>query len=603
MRRFAGVDCVRGKAILLALGVFLLGADQKRLGAKLPGGGGGSVLTSSDLTYLGALRVANTGGVDTTTAYGSIGGRIVSGQTHIFLWGKPVTNGSPPSGGVPLVFEMNATTCIGAIPCVPNTTYTSAPRMTLVTEWGDLSDGTFRASWLDDGTPQNLANIAGAISDSLYWNESLGMLFMSYNINYTDTAKWSVYAATLDNPAGPTHTTYGPWKFQATDQQANVWNGNRAQFLFARPDGKMCAGGVSKSGNASIPWGPSAWCGNDWPTTATTGGFGISPITQTDEYLNYYYPTNISNVTGAATGAIQSFQYRNAVTTLTYVGENYGDGFNLKVDPTTNSGIGSWSDEASGMNGAVWIDGTHKDGVLFFGTLVAGAGSDTTNCSTTAHEAYFNAGQISIDVSSPSGNFIDGETVTDGTSGAVGAVSTWNSGTAHLLVAQTGPQQALNFGAGHVITGSTSGKTATMTLVIRHDVCTHPVACTPAVAVTGPGTTLSSGVIVIYDPATLEAVKNGATDYAQSADSIINVEATYGLQLAPQTELQANNLNGGFYNPSTHLLYVGANSADVSGGYQTLVHVFEVDDSAAPSPWWPLVGLLAVVSALAVKRA
>ncbi len=588
---------MRGKVILLALGVFLLGADQKRLGARLSTGV--SVLTADDITYVGALRMPTSGTGNTIGGYGSIGGRIVSGQTRLFVWNQINTSpGSPP----PSVNEMNATTCEGATPCVPNPTYTSAPHMTNVTNWGDVSGGK-RQSWLDNGDPQDLTGIR-AINNSLYWNESLQMLFMTYAIGYTDTAKWSMYAATLDNPSGPTSTAYGPWRFNATDQQANVWQGNRAQFVFERPDGKMCAGGISKSGNEAIPWGPSTWCGNDWPTTATTGGFGMTPIVQTSEYLNYYFPTNISNVTGAATGPIQSFQYTNAHTTLTYVGENWGDGANLKVDPTTNGGIGSWSDESSGVNSAVWIEGTHKRGVLYSGSLQAAAGSDVTNCSTTTHELYFNSGQISIDVSSTAGNFTGGETITDGTSGAQGTVSSWSAGANHLLVAQTGPQQALNFGAGHTITGGTSGKTATMTVAIRHDRCTHAAACTPVVAVTGPGTTLSSGVIIIFDPDTLENVKNGATDYAQSASTIINLQATYpGIQLAPQTESQATNVNGLFYNPSTHLLYLGANAADVNGGFQTLVHVFQVDDSAAPDPWWPLVGLLAVVSALAVKRA
>lgn len=456
-----------------------------------------SVLTASDFTYLGAIRMPPSG-VDTAGAYGSIGGRIVSGNTHLFVWGHAGAV-DPPS-----VYEIDVTGL------TPNPTYTSAPRASLVTAWGNIC-GSARASWTDNacGTPVNLTGL-NAINDCLFWDDDQQILIWTWSVNYVDPSFWSVGITTLDNPAGPSFTTYGPFKYGATDQKSNVWLGGRSQFICKHPDtGKMLMGGISKSGNHSIPFGPSAFEWDAFPKTSDPSGCPLTPVGSTAEYLNYYFPTapgvnSFDLTTGASSGPIQQFQYSPRIpTSLTYVYETFPTDFEpiTKVNPLTNGGVGTWSDEASGCNSMIWLKGANKEGVIFAGVIQAAYGTDTNDCVNTSHEWYRNAG-------------------------------------------------------------------------VGHDQCMHGCNCVQCA--TGPSTTKSTGVFIIFDPATLNAVKAGATDYEAAADSIVDVRLEYGLQLLPQNELQANNINGFFWNPETKLLYCGANGADVSGGFQTLIHVFSI---------------------------
>ncbi len=456
----------------------------------------GTVLQASDFIYEGALRVPI--GADVAGAYGSLGGRIMpGGDTHLFIWGLP---GSGAPGAT--VYEIDVT---GK---TPNPVYTSADRADLVTAWGNICE-TAQLSWTNNacGTPLDL-DFFKSINQSLFWDDSQDVLIWSWNVNYTDQSLWSVGLTTLDNPSGPTFTTYGPFKFSATDQWGNVWTGGRSQFIFKHPtSGKMLMGGVSKSGNANISFGPSTFEWDAFPTTASPSGCPQTAVASTAEYLNYYCPdtTGVNSfdlTTGASSGPIQQFQY-SANPALTYVFETFPTDFApiTKVNPLTNGGIGTWSDESSGVNGGIWLKGDNKEGVLYVGTIQAGYGDDTGDCTDTTHAWYRNAG-------------------------------------------------------------------------VGHDLCMHGCSCVQCA--TGPSTTLSKGVFIIYDPATLNAVKAGATDYEAAASSLIDVQLEYGCTLAPQDKLQANNLNGVFWNPTTKKLYVGANMADAAGGYTMLIHVFSI---------------------------
>ncbi len=521
---------MRNFIIALMVGVTSLAADQRWVKAKYPAqGGSGNLLTAADFTLLTALRVP-TGGtaIDTAGATGSIGGRVVGGEMHLFMWGTE--GGTDP----PSVQEVNATTCVGDTPCLSSATLTigSAPRMKHVTTWGDISNGK-RQSWFENGDEEDLTG-HNAHQAALLWDESQGILFSSYLVGYTGQNAYTLIGTTLDNPTGPVTTTYGPWRLNAVDQDASfTWKGGRSHYLSKHPTtGKLLTGGSSKSGNAAIPWGPSMFAFN-FPTTSSPGGEDSTAFTSLGEYWNFYtvgttYGDTPAPNTGAATGTIKQFQY-TANPALTYPAElDWGNSMTVtKVTPSTNGGVGTWSDEESGINGFVWIDGTNKDGVLFIGTIAActGTSTDCADRATTSHEFYRSVGQ-------------------------------------------------------------------------NHDQCSH--GCDLYLPVTGPGSTCKTPVFIIADPAKLDEIyANTRTDYTYHGEEIIDLTAGYGMTTAPMGELQARNVAGAVYWADQHLLYVNTNMADVAGGYQTVVWVFSVNDTA-PIP--PPARLVAAAQSLEQKH-
>ena len=343
-----------------------------------------TTLSSSDITLVGAIRQPASG-VDLSGAYGSIGGRKVGGNTHLLVLGNANTYTDGPN-----LYEFDIT---GLTPSMP---YTSAPQASLVTNWGDFQHG-LRESWTDNtcGTPMG-TDYLSALNNSVYWNSTLNMGFTTFVNTYTDQAPWSVVGFTLDNPSGPTSTAYGPWRFIATDQQSTARAGTRAHFIYSysqNPDTDMLMGGISKSGNVSIPWGPSLFGNPSFPTTTTTGGCPSTALTQPNEYINYYEPFSASRISSTGTiqnPPLQTFQWTNAVSSLTYVTEAAINP--VQIDPVVNSGLRSWGDETNTMSGGMQFHGAHKQGYLFWGTMSVCAGSTTTDCTTTTHEWYRNAG-------------------------------------------------------------------------------------------------------------------------------------------------------------------------------------------------------------------
>lgn len=586
----------------------------------------GNVLSPSKISYLGCLRMPV--GVDTTFAYGGMSGRIVSGQTHLFVYGNPVQS-APPD-----VYEIDVTGL------TPDPTPASAPRATLINNWGDIYHGK-RLAW-DGATLSPLVGLTG-INHGLYWHEGLQQLFWGYDYNYTNNALWTIGFSTLDNSGAS--TAYGPFRFRATTGDGQTRDGNRCQVLTAHPTtGKMIAAGIAKSGAAVLPWGPNNYGGNDFPTPSSPSGLS-SLIAQTYRYLDYYFPSTIT-FDGNWTGNLKSFRYPQAITyPYEYFAASLTDN---RIDPLKNSGRGTWS-SVDGVTSLWWFEGVNQRGVVWTATLMGSAIAAPTDPNAT-HEYYNNDGQISMFLSGISGTFTQGEmlrgttshadmqigaydtgvglsgaqagtaftvteTLTGTSSGAHGVVQTstvigggyfqatltsvvgtftvgeairgtvtpaylkvfsWTAGTATLI----GVSFA-NFTSAETVTGLTSGATATIATLQRHDRCTH--GFTLPVAVTGPGTTRSVPTLIIFDPAKLDAVKNGsATDWMQDADYVIDLEATYGIVTAPQTDSGgAKAIAGNFYDPNTKRLYLNAIRADVTtpGIATTLIHVFQIADT------------------------
>jgi len=336
------------------------------------------VIQASDITYVGAIRMPES--VDTMYAYGGISGRIVNGHVRFFLYGN--TTKTPKDA----VYEIED----------PgsgyNTDYRQAPRAKLITNWGDVYHGK-RISFDNAGNPLNLD--ATLIPIGLHWNESTQLLYWTYGdaYNVSHRPDWDLGATVLNDPTTASSTAYGPWRPVARDGDGNSFYGPwRCVYLFANPfDGSMMCGSGPQSGNSGSPFGPDAYGGAAWPTSATPAGPRAADISLPQRYLEYYFmgggSGNYIDQNGAVHGKLRSFRRTNNLP----VWENFPNNQPLRVNPALNGGVGSWS-EVDGASGAVWLELTNKRGVLFSAFLVGSPVQNPSDCVNAAHEWYSNAG-------------------------------------------------------------------------------------------------------------------------------------------------------------------------------------------------------------------
>lgn len=108
--------------------------------------------------------------------------------------------------------------------------------------------------------------------------------------------------------------------------------------------------------------------------------------------------------------------------------------------------------------------------------------------------------------------------------------------------------------------------------------CSHGVPS--PVAITGPVCTNAYPVMIIYDPADLDAVRAGRrTDYTVDPVQIINCSTRFGLRTAGITQIgSARHIDGIYLDAATRKLYVAAPESDttISGLWNPLVHVFQI---------------------------
>jgi hypothetical protein len=565
------------KVILVALLAFA----AQRIGVYFYGpAGSNGTLQPTDFTYQGALRMPASG-VATASSYGGFSGRQVSGNTHLFILGS-----TPSGGGIapePVAYEIDVTGL------TPSMTPGSAPQATLVTNWGNIFGGKLLAFNSSDSSSIDCSNLS-CYPTGLYWDASTSHLNWAFTVGYTENSWTSIGFATLDNPVGPVTTKYGPFFTTATTQQTTTNAQKRGifakVFIANPPTGKMWMAAASKSGNAALPTGPSAFEGV-FPTTSDTQGIGGTAI-PLSEYLNYYFGDTI-NAAGGFTPPLRSFLFTN--TTQTYVNEP-GIAV-LRIDPAQNSGIGNWGDETSSVTGGIRIVGAHKSGMVYFAKSAVSAVTSSANCTVgtgAAHEFYRNAGQGSLLLASTSG-FTGSGTLTGGTSGTT-ATTTFGPSGGYIQYTNAGA----HFTVGETVTQSGSGASSTVVTQWQHDNCSH--GCTLPVAVTGPGSTVEQPLMIIYPLATLDAVHaNSVTDYEQTASSITSLK-DYGAVFACDRYNQAGTPSGVYMTGST--LYIMANdwpTATCSDNTTAaLIHVFTVDDSPAPHPFplaipWASAGL------------
>lgn len=307
------------------------------------------VLGPANVTYLGMMLTPERG-VYMSNAYGSLTGRVVDGQVRLLMVGSR-SEGDP-------VYEFADTG-----------TYSkdvgTAPRMSLVREWGDVY-GACRTTWTSDGAIRDITR--SRFPGALHWSERTQLLYWTYVDSYNTTAEpdWCLGASRLSD-AGP--QAFGPWR--PAGERIGPWTCIR---VAEHPvSGELLCGSGVMSGNHSAPWGPDLWAG-PLPTDKTPAGFD-APNVPLEKYVTYYPMFNSINRDGSFSGPLKACRRGD------YLFEPIlGDSIYVQIDPAKNNGVGSWS-EVDGLNGSVWIDLPNAHGMLFTGRLAA------------KHIWYRNAGQ------------------------------------------------------------------------------------------------------------------------------------------------------------------------------------------------------------------
>ncbi len=350
-----------------------------------------NVLTQSDFTLLGFERFPHDTVDDCPGGKSTLTGRHVGGDVHLMIYCGDNNQGYYPYEVVDVGSGYT-------------TNISTAPRATLYARWnGAYGSPSLRYSWYPPGTGGGLAGTLyeacgppatnclypsgiwideSTTPNTLHWS-----WWSTYNTGLVQI--WSHAISTLDSVNTSTHvgtsTAYGQWRWDLGLQ--NSW------YFGEDPihAGKMCVGGsVESAGVTGASSGPSLWCNTDPPTPSTPAGWcapGTEPCTgspadslvmTTPEYLRNLYdgsdngnPTNHANCDGTQTGTIISMRRPSTNPRGEYY--SYGDqcsGPTFGPEPTAagQNGLGAYT-SGDRIQSYSWINGTNKQGVLFFGGL------------------------------------------------------------------------------------------------------------------------------------------------------------------------------------------------------------------------------------------
>lgn len=307
------------------------------------------VLSASDMTYLGCMRVPESG-VNMMFSYGPMTGRKVDGQVRLLMIGS-----DGPAGDH--CYELADTGSYNANP-------SAAPRMTLVRNWGDIYGG-LRVSWNADGTSRTFPNTMSM--SNFYFNEATQLLYWTYNSSYNVTAiqDWCLGATRLDATSGP--IAFGPWRPTGSGGVQGTLKGPWRCLLVNRhpTSGELLCGSTLQSGNGYSPWGPDLWAG-EFPVASTPSGYGTTDIAL-EKCLTYYPMVGNISTSGAFTGPLKAFRRSLG----DYVFEPIPDITITEIDPLQNGGVGSWTC-LDGNKSLAWIDLDNVHGVLFVSRMAAG---------------------------------------------------------------------------------------------------------------------------------------------------------------------------------------------------------------------------------------
>src|SRR3989344_5949066 len=357
-------------AVLLTVGLAVSKIKKPEVNLSTSQAAGESVITENDITYLGTMRMPQSG-VDTVGAYGGLTGRRVNGQLRLFLYSSGFSGNR--------LYELAPTTTF-------NTDYQQAPRMQLITDWGNIFNGR-----IGDYDSQGNVNWFGYLLQAgLEWNEQNQLLYWTYYDSYNSTLipHWNLGATRLDNPQTGQSTAFGPWRTRQVDGDGVSWIGAyKCAYLTTLLNGKMgCEGAyfVSKA----APWGPQLYGGADWPTQSTPTGYNAPNILMPERYLSYYDMIGrIDGIRGTYTPPLRSFRRPGPVGG--YVWNSTPNSPAVEIDPLkyNNQGSWTWRDSVADME---WIDTGTKKGVVWMATL-AGSPNPGPTCGT-GHVWYRNTG-------------------------------------------------------------------------------------------------------------------------------------------------------------------------------------------------------------------
>src|SRR5262245_6433879 len=213
-------------------------------------------------SYLGCFRVDENGAANTALSYGGVAGRLL------------------PDGTVKLYLTAN---CTGADPWVESilevtdpgqyhVDYRQAPiaPTTLYENTYRPHKGTWRLG--APGVYDNFPNSPAAIG-SFLWHEEHQGFYLTYTDGYDVTSSQSHGLLFLQLTADGKTIGYGPWSLTATDGEGRTMTGPRCAGYVARhPNGNMICGGTLISGNANCCWGPGYLTGTPFPTKDTPVG-------------------------------------------------------------------------------------------------------------------------------------------------------------------------------------------------------------------------------------------------------------------------------------------------------------------------------------------
>jgi hypothetical protein len=409
-------------------------------------------------------------------------------------------------------------------------------------------------------------------------------LFFTYGSSYGSTYHdWSLGFCTLDTmpqsgSTSPVTTCYGPFNPESyvgqTPGASTHYTGlHAAQRILKHPDGSFdwtAAGGGASFGNQFGSSGPILFNIDAMPTTSTPQGYGNSTITAQTKWLAYYNMTchdddspNCGGPEKDADGSVPSGHHIWAMRFSGYpyvwegqpcainsnnpIGEPQGCGApnyydyvatgTSYIDPLLNGGVGTWG-ELDRLGGAVWFQGSSKQGVLFFvGLQTNHLAGNTTACTTTIGGQTVNVAHS---------DYCDGQYKGE---------------------------------SGHSCGGANDND-------FGHpgDSKSPHYQCDYVDIATGPSDTFREPAILIYDPDDLASVAaNGTTDYTVDPASIVYPlsDISSSMAFAPMgTNGVARSWGGCIQDPDNiHIVYCTAPQADNSTnpGYpDVVIHVFKI---------------------------
>jgi len=176
---------------------------------------------------------------------------------------------------------------------------------------------------------------------------------------YGNYHEWGHMFCTLDDPAGPTSTAYGPFNLAKPVFPAGL---RGASYFLKTHDGGYGVGGAQAGSyqQGAGPDGPTLFLGFTPPTTTTPSGYP-NVLTVPDKGLVYY---TMNGITDPADGSLPAGQ---PIVSFRQPGYPYpyerSQGAHMAINPALNGGVGTWT-ETDQLAGMVYVSANGKRGYL-----------------------------------------------------------------------------------------------------------------------------------------------------------------------------------------------------------------------------------------------